>query len=117
MLTGTQRPSLTLVGDHLNEATSSPTSVIPESRTELFRQEVRASIQNQYFLAAERGEISKIRGWRIVRGMDQIELASKSSMTQPEISRAERVGQVNRMKGATLKRIAEALQVRIDDLF
>ena len=117
MLTGTQRSSLTLVGDHLSEATSSPTLVIPESRTELFRQEVRASIQNQYFLAAERGEISKIRGWRIVRGMDQVELASKSSMTQPEISRAERLGQVNRMKGATLKRIAEALQVRIDDLF
>jgi len=49
--------------------------------------------------------------------MDQVELALKTSMTQPEISRAERLGQVNRMKGATLKRIAEALQVRIDDLF
>lgn len=117
MLTGTQNSSLILVGEHFNEATSSPTAVMPESRTELFRQEVRASIQSQYFLAAERGEISKIRGWRIVRGMDQIELAVKSGMTQPEISRAERLGQVNRMKGATLKRIAQALQVHIDDLF
>jgi DNA-binding Xre family transcriptional regulator len=49
--------------------------------------------------------------------MDQVELALKTSMTQPEISRAERLGQVNRMKGGTLKRIAQALQVRIDDLF
>jgi hypothetical protein len=38
-------------------------------------------------------------------------------MTQPEISRAERVGQTPRMKGETLKRIADALQVRIDELF
>jgi len=117
MLTSTQSLSLTLVGDQFHETTSSPSSAIPEPRTELFRQEIRASIQNQYLIAAERGEISKIRGWRIVRGMDQVELALKTSMTQPEISRAERLGQVNRMKGATLKRIAQALQVRIDDLF
>lgn len=106
-----------LVGPQFEETTSSPTAVMPEPNDELFRQEVRASIQNQYLIAAERGEISKIRGWRIVRGMDQVELALKTNMTQPEISRAERVGQVNRMKGATLKRIAEALQVRVDDLF
>lgn len=117
MLTGTLSASLILAGDNFDAATSSPTSMIAEANSELFRQEVRASIQNQYFLAAERGEISKIRGWRIVRGLDQIELASRSSMTQPEISRAERLGQVNRMKGATLKRIAQALHVRIDDLF
>jgi DNA-binding Xre family transcriptional regulator len=117
MLTSTQRLSLTLVGNQIFDATSSPSAAIQEPKTELFRQEIRASIQNQYFIAAERGEISKIRGWRIVRGMDQVELALKTRMTQPEISRAERLGQVNRMKGATLKRIAQALQVRIDDLF
>lgn len=49
--------------------------------------------------------------------MDQVELAARAGMTQPEISRAERLGQVARMKGETLKRIARALQVRIDDLF
>jgi hypothetical protein len=38
-------------------------------------------------------------------------------MTQPEISRAERLGQVSRMKGETLRRIARALRVCIDDLF
>jgi len=49
--------------------------------------------------------------------MDQAELASRAGMTQPEISRAERPGQVARMKGETLRRVAQALQIRIDDLF
>jgi DNA-binding Xre family transcriptional regulator len=83
----------------------------------LLAQEVRASIQSQYFAAADRGEISRIRAWRIVRGLDQGTLAARARMTQPEVSRAERTGQVARMKGETLKRIAHALQVRIDDLF
>jgi DNA-binding Xre family transcriptional regulator len=49
--------------------------------------------------------------------MDQVDLAARAGMTQPEISRAERLGQVPRMKGETLRRIARALQVQIDDLF
>jgi transcriptional regulator with XRE-family HTH domain len=68
-------------------------------------------------VAAERGEISKIRAWRILRGLDQKALALRANMTQPEISRAERLDQVTRMKGETLKRLADALQVRVDDLF
>lgn len=78
---------------------------------------IQESIRNQYLLAAMSGRISKIRGYRVFRNMDQAELATRAGMTQPEISRAERPGQVNRMKGATLKRIADALQVRVDDLF
>ena len=78
---------------------------------------IQESIRNQYLLAGMSGRISKIRGYRVYRNMDQGALAARAGMTQPEISRAERPGQVNRMKGATLKRIAEALQVRVDDLF
>jgi DNA-binding Xre family transcriptional regulator len=96
--------------------TSSPTLIVePDAR--LLLQEVKASIQNQYLVAAEKGQISKIRAWRIVRGLDQNSLAARASMTQPEISRAERPGHVAKMKGETLRRIALALQVRIDDLF
>jgi hypothetical protein len=94
----------------------SPAPVLPRA-PEILAQEVRASIQSQYFAAADRGEISRIRAWRVVRGLDQATLAVRAQMTQPEISRAERPGQVGRMKGETLKRIANALQVRIDDLF
>ena len=96
---------------------SSPVAHLVPQNAGLFAQEIRASIQSQYFAAAERGEISRIRAWRIVRGLDQVALASRAKMTQPEISRAERPGYVRRMKGETLKRIALALQVSIDDLF
>jgi DNA-binding Xre family transcriptional regulator len=81
------------------------------------RASIEDSIRQQYLLAAARGKISKIRAYRVSRRMDQVDLAARAGMTQPEISRAERLGQVPRMKGETLRRIASALQVRIDDLF
>lgn len=101
----------------LPEESSAPRELVVPPAASLIREEVRASIQAQYFAAADRGEVSRIRAWRIVRGLDQSALAARAKMTQPEVSRAERVGQVNRMKGETLKRLAQALQLRIDDLF
>jgi DNA-binding Xre family transcriptional regulator len=88
-----------------------------ETSDEQLRTSIEESIRQQYLLAAAQGKISKIRAHRVFRRMDQIELAARAGMTQPEISRAERLGQVARMKGETLRRIARALQVRIDDLF
>lgn len=98
------------------ESTSSPYEAVVTHSASLLLHEVRASIQNQYLAAAERGEISKIRAWRVVRGLDQAALAERAMMTQPEISRAEKRGQAEKMKGETLRRLARALQVRIDDL-
>lgn len=88
-----------------------------EDSDEQLRDSIEESIRQQYLLAAKQGRISKIRAYRILLRMDQVELAARAGMTQPEISRAERLGQVARMKGETLRRIARALQVRIDDLF
>ena len=88
-----------------------------EDGDEQLRASIEESIRQQYLLAAAHGKISKIRAYRVLRRMDQVELAARAGMTQPEISRAERLGQVARMKGETLRRIARALQVRIDDLF
>lgn len=116
---------------HLTSTPNSPTIHRPESEvagtqgslrislpeSSVRAQEVKASIQRQYLIAAERGEISKIRAWRVLRGLDQNQLGTRAGMTQPEISRAERVGQVRKMKGETLLRIAHALQVSVDDLF
>lgn len=88
-----------------------------EASDEQLRATIEESIRQQYLLAAAQGKISKIRAYRVFRRMDQVELAARAGMTQPEISRAERLGQVARMKGETLRRIARALKVRIDDLF
>jgi DNA-binding Xre family transcriptional regulator len=108
---------VTIHGEGLEEATTSPPELVVEPNADLLSQQVKASIQTQYLIAAERGQISKIKAWRIMRGFDQASLAARANMTQPEVSRAERLGQVAKMKGETLRRIAQALQVRIDDLF
>ena len=102
------------------ERASTPQNVVvtpQENDDEQLRLSIEESIRQQYLLAGAEGRISKIRAYRIFRRMDQVELATRAGMTQPEISRAERPGQVPRMKGETLRRIARALQVRVDDLF
>ncbi|MDQ5858130.1 MAG: helix-turn-helix domain-containing protein [Acidobacteriota bacterium] len=117
VLKTTDGPVTRLEGRGIADATGSPAELTLKPSGSLLAQEIRAAIQHQYLIAAKRGEISKIRAWRVVRGLDQAELASRAGMTQPEISRAERPGQVGRMKGETLRRVAQALQIRIDDLF
>jgi DNA-binding Xre family transcriptional regulator len=102
------------------EPPGTPRDVVVTQRDasdEQLKKSIQESIRQQYLLAAEQGKISKIRAYRVFRRMDQVDLAARAGMTQPEISRAERLGQVPRMKGETLRRIARALQVRIDDLF
>jgi DNA-binding Xre family transcriptional regulator len=117
VLKTTNSPVTRLEGRGIADPTGSPAELTLKPSGSLLAQEIRAAIQHQYLIAAEKGEISKIRAWRVVRGLDQAELASRAGMTQPEISRAERPGQVARMKGETLRRVAQALQIRIDDLF
>ncbi len=110
-------PPVTLRGSGLADSAGSPPELVIEPGDSLLSQQIKASIQTQYLLAAEQGKISKIKAWRIARGLDQETLAQRANMTQPEVSRAERLGQVGKMKGETLRRIAQALQVRIDELF
>lgn len=103
----------------LTEAPSSPRELVITSLEISDRQKkasIQESIRTQYLLAAAHGRISRIRALRVHRRLDQIELARLAGMTQPEISRAERLGQAGRMKAATLQRIARALNVRVDDL-
>ena len=114
---GAPLPIPRIVG--LTETTSSPRDLVITSLEISDKQKkaaIQDSIRNQYLLAAEQGRISRIRAFRVHRRLDQVELARLAGMTQPEISRAERLGQAGRMKAATLQRIARALNVRVDDL-
>jgi DNA-binding XRE family transcriptional regulator len=57
---------------------------------------------------------NKIKVWREYRGISQVELAGKVSMAQASIAQMEvgkRVGSIS-----TLKRIADALNIDLDDL-
>lgn len=80
------------------------------------REQVKAGILKEYFCAAERGQISFLKYYRIRRGMDQAQLAERAGVTQPEIARAERPGYLLGMRGRNLKRLATALGVTVDDL-
>lgn len=64
--------------------------------------------------AIKAGEINPIRGWRIIRGVDQKELARLTGLKQPNISRMEKLGA--RAEVPNLKKIAEALQIGIEEL-
>lgn len=65
-------------------------------------------------LAIESGELNPIRGWRMIRGMDQKELARRTGLKQPNISRMEKLGAVAAVP--SLKKIANALQISIEEL-
>lgn len=80
------------------------------------REQVKAGILKEYFRAAELGKISFLKYYRILRGMDQLQLADRAGVTQPEIARAERPGYLLGMRGRNLKRLATALGVKVDDL-
>jgi transcriptional regulator with XRE-family HTH domain len=75
------------------------------------KDEIKSSIQRQYLRAAEKGEISFVKAWRVMRGMDQAAFAAKAKMTEPEVARAEAPGHARRMNAESLLRIAQALMV------
>jgi DNA-binding Xre family transcriptional regulator len=61
------------------------------------------------------GEVNPIRGWRILKGMDQKALVKVTGISQPNLSRMEKKGAPTPTV-ATLRKIAAALGVSIEDL-
>jgi Helix-turn-helix len=76
--------------------------------------DTRVAFLKQLRAAATAGEISFLKYWRVAAEMDQKTLAERAGMSQPEIARAERVGQTSTMQGKTLRRLATALRVPIE---
>jgi DNA-binding Xre family transcriptional regulator len=76
----------------------------------------RQKIYNDYLEAAREGTISFLKYYRIRKGMEQAELGRRVGMKQSAIARAERVGQVQKMRGETLKKLASALGITVDEL-
>jgi DNA-binding Xre family transcriptional regulator len=61
------------------------------------------------------GKVNPIRGWRILKGMDQKTLVELTGISQPNLSRLEKAG-ASTPTVATLRKIASALNVPIEDL-
>lgn len=76
----------------------------------------RQKIHNDYLEAAREGTISFLKYYRIRKGIDQAELGRRVGMKQSAIARAERVGQTQKMRGETLKKLSSALGITADDL-
>ena len=61
------------------------------------------------------GKVNPIRGLRILKGMDQKTLVELTGISQPNLSRLEKAGAPTPTV-ATLRKIASALNVSIEDL-
>ena len=61
------------------------------------------------------GKINPIRGWRVLKRMDQKTLAKLTGISQPNLSRMEKAG-ARPPTVATLRKIASVLDVCIADL-
>jgi len=59
-------------------------------------------------------KMSKIKYYRLLRGLDQKQLADKLNMKQPNLARVEKVGHTPRLE--TLKKMADILCVTLEDL-
>ena len=61
-----------------------------------------------------RRELSAIRGWRMIREMDQKQLSEATGIRQPNLSRMERLGA--NPSNANLQKIAKALNINWKEL-
>ncbi len=96
---------LTIVGPHVVMSQLAPSE-----------DEMRASYLRQYRLAAERGEISFVKYWRLVREMDRATLASLADLCIKDVEEVEKPGGPSRVSDDTLRGLAHALRVPIEFL-
>lgn len=61
------------------------------------------------------GKVNPIRGWRILKGMDQKTLVKLTGIRQPNLARMEKAGAPTPTV-ATLRKIASALDLSVEDL-
>lgn len=62
----------------------------------------------------KQGQISKIKYYRLINGIDQVSLAKELGTAQPNISRIEKQGY--NVPAATLKKLAKIFGVRMEEL-
>jgi ribosome-binding protein aMBF1 (putative translation factor) len=83
-----------------------------ESRRELAEEQDR---WNQMLIDRIRmGKVNPVRGWRILKGIDQKTLAKRTKIRQPNLSRMEKLGA--RPSLPSLKKVAKALKIDLKEL-
>jgi len=74
----------------------------------------RQERQKEWQEMVKTGRMSKIKYYRLLRGLDQLTFAKKLGMAQSNVSRLERPGY--RVSGKTLVKIAKILDVSVEEL-
>jgi DNA-binding Xre family transcriptional regulator len=59
-------------------------------------------------------DLNPIRGWRMIREMDQTQLSEATGIRQPNLSRMERLGANSSI--SSLRKIAKALNISVKEL-
>lgn len=90
-------------------------SLFPDEESKQTYYEEKTRNDQELLLRIRQGKINPIRGWRILKKMDQKTLAEQTGILQPNLSRMEQVG-APPPKVPTLQKIADALGVSVEDL-
>lgn len=88
--------------------------LFPDEESKRAYHEEKSRMDQELLLRIRQGKVNPIRGWRILKGMDQKTLVERTGIGQSNLARMERLGvQPSR---ENLKKIAEALDIDIKAL-
>jgi DNA-binding Xre family transcriptional regulator len=88
--------------------------LLPDDESRRAYQEEKDRRGQELLLRIRQGKVNPIRGWRILRGMDQKTLVNSTGIGQSNLARMERLGV--HPSPENLKKIAEALGIDIKEL-
>ncbi len=89
--------------------------LFPDERSRRVYREEKTHMDRNLVDNIRAGKINPIRGWRVLKGMDQKTLAELTGISQPNLCRMEKAGSPTPTV-ATLKKIASVLEVCIAGL-
>lgn len=89
--------------------------LFPDERSRRVYREEKTRMDRNLVDNIRAGKINPIRGWRVLKGMDQKTLAELTGISQPNLCRMEKAGSPTPTV-ATLRKIASVLEVCIADL-
>jgi DNA-binding Xre family transcriptional regulator len=89
--------------------------LFPDAASKAAYREVSLEMDEEILSKIRKGELNPIRGWRILKGIDQKELCRRTGIRQPNLSRMEKLGGPAPSTGSLMK-IAKALDVKLEDL-
>jgi DNA-binding Xre family transcriptional regulator len=89
--------------------------LFPDERSRQGYREELARMDRNLIDNIRAGKVNPIRGWRVLKKMDQKTLAELTGICQPNLSRMEKTGEPTPTV-AILRKIASALDVSIADL-